>query len=112
MNLQQVKIACLQYDHTLPLFEGAVSRNVARMFPDYAQVERDYYRRTGIFPMAHTLVVWKELISGRPELATAIYAGFSQAKNLAMQRYKSGMVEQNIKSLVPWLTPVVRQNAI
>ena len=24
MSLQQVKIACLQYDHTMPLFEGAV----------------------------------------------------------------------------------------
>jgi hypothetical protein len=24
MSLQQVKIACLQYDHTIPLFEGAV----------------------------------------------------------------------------------------
>ena len=82
------------------------------MFPDYAQVERDYFKRTGIFPIMHTLVVRKELISGRPELATAIYTGFSHAKNLAMQRYKSGMVEQNIKSLVPWLTPVVRQNAI
>jgi len=24
MSLQQVKIACLQFDHTMPLFEGAV----------------------------------------------------------------------------------------
>ena len=24
MSLQQVKIACLQYDYTMPLFEGAV----------------------------------------------------------------------------------------
>jgi hypothetical protein len=37
----------------------------------------------------HTLVVRKELISRQAEIATAIYKGFSQAKNLAMQRYKS-----------------------
>jgi hypothetical protein len=24
MSLEQVKIACLHYDHTMPLFEGAV----------------------------------------------------------------------------------------
>ena len=87
------------------------SRNVARLFPDYAQVERDYYKRTGIFPIMHTLVVRKELISRQAEIATAIYKGFSQAKNLAMQRYKSGMVEQNIKSLVPWLTPLLVANS-
>jgi 4,5-dihydroxyphthalate decarboxylase len=49
-------------------------------------VERDYYKRTGIFPIMHTLVVRKELISRQAEIATAIYKGFSQAKNLAMQR--------------------------
>ena len=87
------------------------SRNVARLFPDYAQVERDYYKRNAIFPIMHTLVVRKELISRQAEIATAIYKGFSQAKNLAMQRYKSGMVEQNIKSLVPWLTPLLVANS-
>jgi len=51
------------------------------------------------------------LISERPELAPAIYTDFSQAKNLAMQRYKSGMVEQNIKSLVPWLTRLLETNS-
>jgi len=50
------------------------------IFPDYQL----------IFPIMHTLVVRKELISERPELAPAIYTDFSQAKNLAMQRYKSG----------------------
>jgi 4,5-dihydroxyphthalate decarboxylase len=87
------------------------SRNVARLFPDYAQVEREYYKRTGIFPIMHTLVVRKELISRQAEIATAIYKGFSQAKDLVMQRYKSGMVEQNVKSLVPWLTPLLEANS-
>ena len=28
-----------------------------------------------------------------------------------MQKYRSGMVEQNIKSLLPWLTPLLERNS-
>ena len=86
------------------------SPKVARLFPDYEAVERDYHRRTGIFPIMHTVVARRELIAERPGLAQAIYDAFAAAKQVAMDRYRKGMVEMNIRSLVPWQTALLERN--
>lgn len=51
------------------------SPKVGRLFEDYEAVERDYYRRTGIFPIMHAVVVTRELAQQAPDLIKAIYKG-------------------------------------
>ena len=57
---------------------------VRRLFEQPFEVERDYFRRTGIFPIMHTLVVKKEILEANPWVAFTLFKAFSEAKDLAM----------------------------
>ncbi|MBB2926598.1 ABC transporter substrate-binding protein [Paraburkholderia silvatlantica] len=86
------------------------SPRVARLFPDHEAVERDYFARTGIFPIMHTLVVRRDLLEAEPDFARAIFEAFTRAKDAALDRLRVGMVEMNFKTTVPWLTPLLDRN--
>ena len=58
------------------------SRQVHPLFQDPAAVELDYYRRTGIFPIRHTVVLWREHVERNPELPLHIHAAFLKAREL------------------------------
>lgn len=78
------------------------SPNVARLFPDHEAVERDYHRRTGVFPIMHAVVVRRELLRARPGLARALYALFSHAKDAAADRYREDRRLYQIPTMIPW----------
>ena len=49
------------------------SPKVGRLFEDYETVDRDYYRRTGIFPIMHTVVVTRQLAIEQPQMVRAVF---------------------------------------
>ena len=59
---------------------------VARLFPDSRQVERDYYKRTGIFPIMHAVAIRRDTLKKYPWIAKALFDAFSEAKSLAYQQ--------------------------
>jgi 4,5-dihydroxyphthalate decarboxylase len=59
---------------------------ISRLFTDYKQAEMDYFSRTGIFPIMHTVVIRKELYDLHPWLAISLYKAFSLAKNVCYRR--------------------------
>lgn len=56
---------------------------VKRLFPDYRAVEQEYFKRTGIFPIMHTLAIKEEIYEKHPWVAISLYKAFCQAKELA-----------------------------
>jgi 4,5-dihydroxyphthalate decarboxylase len=58
---------------------------VRRLFPDFRQVEADYYKRTGIFPIMHTLALKRSVYEKHPWLAVSLYKAFCAARDLAQR---------------------------
>jgi 4,5-dihydroxyphthalate decarboxylase len=73
---------------------------IRRLFPNYREVEREYYRRTGIFPIMHTVVVREELLRRHPWVATSLYKAFCEAKEVAFQRMAHS---PSLRYALPWL---------
>ena len=59
---------------------------VARLWPNYKEVELDYYRRTGFFPIMHVTTVPTEIVAKYPWVVESLTLAFEEAKQLAFQR--------------------------
>jgi 4,5-dihydroxyphthalate decarboxylase len=59
------------------------SPRIARLWPNFKEVEQDYYRRTKIFPIMHTVVVREDVHRKYPFVAKSIYKAFCDAKDIA-----------------------------
>jgi 4,5-dihydroxyphthalate decarboxylase len=55
------------------------------LFDDPTAVAKDYYRRTGVFPIMHVVGVRKELAQQHPWLPGAVMKAFSQSKAHALE---------------------------
>ena len=60
--------------------------NVGWLFDDPTAVAKDYYKRTGVFPIMHVVGVRKELAAQHPWLPGAILKAFDQSKTHALER--------------------------
>jgi 4,5-dihydroxyphthalate decarboxylase len=59
---------------------------VARLWPNYKDVETEYYRRTGFFPIMHVTTVPTALVAKHPWIVESLTLAFEEAKQLAVQR--------------------------
>ncbi len=80
--------------------------DIARLFPDFIEKEKDYFRRTGIFPIMHLLVIHKKKIKESPWLPASLFKAFEKAKDMAIERL---LEENEPMSTYPWIDGVVRE---
>ncbi|MBI2184444.1 MAG: ABC transporter substrate-binding protein, partial [Thaumarchaeota archaeon] len=64
---------------------------VARLFPDYASIETEYYARTQIYPIMHTLIVKSKILEQEPWVARSLYDAFLEAKDIGVEYSLSSM---------------------
>ena len=86
------------------------SANVGRLFPDYPAVERDYYKRMGIFPIMHTLVIRRDLLTQHPELSQPMYKAFCDAKNAAEEKHRHGLIFNSMGTMFPWFSQLIEED--
>lgn len=65
---------------------AAKNPNVGWLFDDPTTVAKDYYKRTGVFPIMHVVGVRKELAAQHPWLPGAVLKAFEQAKMAALDK--------------------------
>jgi 4,5-dihydroxyphthalate decarboxylase len=59
---------------------------IVRLFPDFRRVEREYYRRTGLFPAHHIVVVRRDVVDAHPDAVPRLYTALSRAREHAAKQ--------------------------
>ena len=89
-----------------PLAFRRGSPNVKRLFPNYAELEKDYYKRTKIYPIMHTVVIRREIYERDPWVALSLYKAFLRAKEYS---YRLLLETGSPKASFAWLQPMIEE---
>jgi 4,5-dihydroxyphthalate decarboxylase len=60
------------------------------LLPNAAEIEAEYYARTGVYPMHGTIVVKDSVLAEHPWIAKSLYDAFDQAKKQWLERLDAG----------------------
>ena len=72
---------------------------VRRLFENYVEVERAYFRKTRIFPIMHTVVLRRDLYRAQPWIAQSLQKAFLQAQR---KTYDDLAISAALKTMLPW----------
>ena len=82
------------------------SGRIRRLFPNFREVEQDYYRRTGFFPIMHLVVIRRTLYQENPWLAASLLLAFVQAQRVGWEHLQRTEV---LRVMLPWLTAEIEE---
>ena len=70
---------------------------VRRLWPNFREVEKQYYLRTKIFPIRHVVVVKNEILEKHPWVAQSLVKAFTEAKEMGIKH-----VSDTRRSFLAW----------
>jgi 4,5-dihydroxyphthalate decarboxylase len=73
--------------HSLTEFHRETGR-ITRLFPNYRELEEEWYRRTGVFPIMHVLTLRADFHKAHPWVAMNLFTAFEAAKRQSVQRMR------------------------
>jgi 4,5-dihydroxyphthalate decarboxylase len=89
-----------------PLSFRRGAKTVRRLFPNYAEIEKDYYRRTHIYPIMHTVVIRRDVYEQNPWVALSMYKALCRAKDYTYRWIVEG---GSAKVTSAWLLPLLEE---
>ena len=76
------------------------SADVVRLFPDFREVEKEYYKRTRIFPIMHIIAIKREVYDRNPFIAQSLYRAFCESKEAALVKMRNYSA---LRYMLPWM---------
>ena len=89
-------------------------KRIVRLFPNYKDIELEFFRNTGIFPIMHVNVIKQDIVDKYPWVTTNLVKAFEEAKNIAYRRMANPRVvplawirtaweeQEEVLGLDPW----------
>ncbi len=82
------------------------SPNCKRLWPNFKEVEKAYYRKTKIFPIMHTIAMRTDVIADHPWAPKALYDALVEARDIAVE----GLYDTDaLRLALPWLLDHVEE---
>ena len=75
--------------------------NIGWLFPDPVATAKDYYKRTGIFPIMHALGIRRDIYEKNRWLAASLFKAYLRAKRIADAEFAETTA---LKIGLPWIT--------
>lgn len=92
----------------LPSVFARRSPRVRRLFENFREVEKEFYKRTGVFPIMHTLAMKTSLYEKYPWVSQSIYKAFCHSRDEAVRR----LYDTNaLRITLPWVVAEVEEEA-
>lgn len=76
------------------------SPTVKRLWDNYTEIEGDYYRRTRIFPIMHTVAIKRSFYNKYPWVAQSLFKALVASKNIALRNLQTS---EALHATLPWL---------
>jgi len=73
--------------------------NIRQLFPKAKNIEIDYFKKTGMFPIMHAVAIKTDLLKKEPWLAKAVFEMYSEAKDIAYKNLETTTV---VRTSLPW----------
>jgi len=80
--------------------------DIARLFPNYQEMEEAYYARTKVWPIMHIIAMRRSIVDEHPWVARNLYNAFLESKRRSIERILDPAVS---RYPVPWLTTYARK---
>ncbi|MBL4646337.1 MAG: ABC transporter substrate-binding protein [Rhizobiales bacterium] len=79
---------------------------VRRLFPDFVDVEKAYWRDTGIFPIMHVIGIRRDVYESNRWIAMNLYEAFCEAQQLCYEGLRETAA---LKGMLPWFNANVEE---
>ena len=77
------------------------SPDVERLFPDYREVEKAYYRDTKIFPIMHLVAIRRRFYEAHPKAVASFYRALCRSKDTALRKMLN---LATLRYMLPWMS--------